>query len=134
MLSLLVSLTACSACGGHKAAAPALDRADARPLAALAQRIAGEGACAQRRDIQALQRRTLSLVNAGRVPAQLEDTLVSGVNGLTADTPPCVPAVPATTVSAPTPAAPRPHDHGHEPHHDHGHGPGHHHGHGHEGD
>ena len=117
MLSLLVSLSACSACGGHQASPPALARADAQPLAALAQRIAGEGACAQRRDIQTLQQRTIALVNAGRVPAALQDTLVSGVNGLASDTPPCVPALPATVAVEPPP--PPEHGKGHEKHHDH---------------
>lgn len=133
MLSLLVLLWACSACGGHQAAPPTLARADAQPLAALARQIAGEtDPCAQQRDIRTLQQRTIALVSAGRVPAGLQDTLVSGVNALASDTRPCVPAVPATTTaSTPPPAPPPEHGRGHEKHHDHGH---HGHGHGNEGD
>jgi hypothetical protein len=90
----------------------------------LAQRIAKEEPCAQRRDIARLQRRAIALVNAQRVPAELEDSLMSGVNALAADVRPCVPAVPP----APTPPPPPPAQHGHGPgpkhHHDHGHGHG----------
>lgn len=109
-------LTACSACGSQRAQPPSLARADAQPLIVLAQQIAGEGACAQRRDIPLLQRRAIALVNARRVPPELQDTFVSGVNALAADTPPCVPPVPVAT-PAPAPA-PQP-SHGHEKH-DHG--------------
>lgn len=116
-----VLLTACSS---QQPAGPALARTDARPLIALANRIAGESACAQRRDIPQLQQRAVALVNTKRVPPTLQDTLMSGVNALAADMPPCVPAVPVQT---PPPApAPPPHDHGHgHDHHGHGHGEDH---------
>jgi hypothetical protein len=106
-------LTACSACGSQRAQPPTLARADAQPLIALAQRIAGEDACAQGRDIPLLQHQAIALVNARRVPTELQDTFVSGVNALAADRPPCVPPVPIAT---PTPAPP---EHGHGKH-DHG--------------
>jgi hypothetical protein len=122
------SLTACSGSSRQ----PTIARADAGPLAALATRIAGEGACAQRRDIATLQQRAVKLVNARRVPEQLQEQLLGGVNALAADAPPCIPAVPVATTPAPTAAPPKPGQkpHGHgppPPHHghDHHHGPGH---------
>jgi hypothetical protein len=85
---------------------------DARPLVALANRISNERACAQRRDIRLLQQRAVNLVNARRVPTDLQDPLMSGVNALAADTPPCVPAVPVQPTPPPAPAPP-PHGHDH---------------------
>ena len=102
-----VLLTACSS-----KPSPAIARTDAAPLAALANRIAHEGACAQRRDIQLLQQRATQLVNSRRVPHDLEEPLMSGVNALAADTPPCVPVVPVQ----PAPPPPKPHGHGHDKH------------------
>lgn len=77
--------------------------------------------------------RAIALVNARRVPAGLQDTLLSGINALSAEAPVCLPTVkvstvPATTAQSPAPAPPPAHGHGH------GHGPkehGHGHGHGH---
>jgi hypothetical protein len=94
----------------------------------LANRIAGEGACAQRRDIHTLQLHAVNLVNTGRVPAELQEQMMSGVSALAADAPPCVPAVPVQTTPAPPPAPappphPKPHGHDHgNDHHHHGHG------------
>jgi hypothetical protein len=105
-------LTACSACGSHPAQPPTLARADAQPLIALAQRIAGENACAQQRDIPLLQHQAIALVNARRVPPELQDTFVSGVNALAADTPPCVPPVPIAIPAPPPPHGHEKHDHG----------------------
>lgn len=64
-------------------------------------------------------------MNAHRVPAALAESLMSGVNALSAQTPVCLPTVPVTTVApAPAPAPPpRPGPHGHphpDHHHDHG--------------
>ena len=124
-LLLAVSLTACSS--GSRSG-PSLARADAQPLAALATRISHEGACAQRRHITLLQQRAVKLVNTHQVPAAIQDPLMSGVNALAADSPPCVPAVPVqrTTTVTPPPAPyhPRPHPHPHPkpPKHEHGHG------------
>jgi hypothetical protein len=84
----------------------------------IARRIAGEGACAQRRDIGLLRRQTMVLVSSHRVPPALAGRLMRGVNSLVADTPLCVTAVPAPKPKPPPP--PKKHDHGHEQHHGHG--------------
>jgi hypothetical protein len=90
-LSRAAWLTACSAllaaCGSG--GGPVLERGDAAELISLAHRIAGEGGCAQSRDIPRLHARTIALVNAGRVPQELQEPLVSGVNALAAETPEC---------------------------------------------
>ena len=87
-------------------------RSDAAPLIALSHRISHEGACAQARDIPRLQHRTEGLVNTHRVPAALAESLMSGVNALSAQTPVCLPPVPATTVVATPAPPPAPHGHG----------------------
>jgi hypothetical protein len=61
-----------------------------------------------------LQRRTVAAINAGRVPAELQEQLSGAVNDL-ASRVTCVPPRPAP---APAPAATPQHEHGHE----HGHG------------
>jgi hypothetical protein len=105
-------------CGGQRA--PRLARADAAPLAALSHRIIAEGPCAQARDIRTLQRTAALLVDAKRVPHSLEPTLVAGVKALADRKPPCVPAVPAISV---TPPQPKQHSPGHgRGKHDHGKG------------
>jgi hypothetical protein len=90
----------------------------------LAGRIAGEGPCAQRRDITTLRARALRLVRLRHVPVELQAPFMKGVNALVADVPPCLAAVPAA-LPAP-PAAGREKDHkGHdEKAHGHGHGHG----------
>jgi hypothetical protein len=127
-LLLLAALPLLAGCGAAKS--PRLEHADAAGLIALAGRISTEGACAQVRDIPKLHARAVALVNARRVPAELQEPLISAVNALAAESPVCLPSVPASSAEpAPTPP-PRPHGHGHEP----GHGPGHgDHGHGHHG-
>jgi hypothetical protein len=116
-----VLLAGCGGGGG-----PHLARQDAAPLITLANRIAREAPCAQASDIRALSARRTALVNAHRVPAALQDSLSSAVNALVEQTPPCVPAVAAATVTPPAPKhgpkphGPKPHEHGH---HD-GHGGG----------
>lgn len=117
-LSLVASLSVCSAlagCGGGSHAT--IPRADADQLAALARQIAGEGPCAQRQDIARLQQSALRLVAAQRVSPAVGRQLVAGVNVLATDAPPCVPAVPTTTVTPPKPK-------GHGPAKKHGHGKG----------
>jgi hypothetical protein len=90
-LWLAVSLTACSAlvagCGASHG--PKLAHADGAALIALARRISGEDACAQRRDIARLRSRAIALVNAGRVPAELQEPLISAVGALAALQPAC---------------------------------------------
>lgn len=119
---LLVGVTFAAGCGGSKA--PQLAHSDAAPLIALTHRISAEGACAQAHDIPKLQARAAALVNAHRVPAALQDSMMSGVNALGELAPVCLPTVtqqPTTTVSFPPPPAPhKPHGHGHA--HGHGHG------------
>jgi hypothetical protein len=120
-LSLVASLSVCSAlagCGGGSHAT--IPRADADQLATLARQIAGEGPCAQRRDIPQLQQRALQLVSSQSVSAAVGRQLVAGVNALAADAPPCVPAIPATTVTPPPPQKEKKHGHGHGHHGDRG--------------
>jgi hypothetical protein len=95
-------------------------RSDAAPLIALSHRISHEGTCAQARDIPRLQHGTERLVNTHRVPAALAESLMSGVNALSAQAPVCLPPVPATTVVATPAPPPVPHRHGHadKPHHE----------------
>lgn len=124
-LSRAAWLTACSAvllagCGGG---GPALDRRDAASLIALAHRVPGEGACAQSRDIRVLRQRAIALVNAGRVPAELQEPLMSGVSALAEQMPICLPTVPASTPSPPSSPSPHARGKGQEKHgHGHGHG------------
>jgi hypothetical protein len=86
-------------CGGG---GPHLAREDAAPLIELADKISREGACAQARDIRALSALRTKLVNAHKIPSKLQEPLSSGVNALVVQTPPCLPAVPAATVTPPT--------------------------------
>ena len=92
-------------CGGG--GGPHLAREDAAPLITLADRIAREGPCAQARDIRALGALRTKLINAHKVPSALQDPLSSGVNALVAQTPPCLPSVPAATTPPPTTVVPR---------------------------
>ena len=118
--SRFVLLAAASAfLAGCGSAGPHLTRSDAAPLIALTHAIAGETACAQARDIGRLQARTIALVNAHRVPSALQDSLMSGVNALTAQAPLCLPPVPAST---PSPLSPQNQGHGHGHHGKHGEG------------
>jgi hypothetical protein len=89
-----VLLAGCGGGGG-----PHLAQQDAAPLIKLADKISGEGACAQARDIRALRAQTTELVNAHRVPSALQESLSSGVNALVVQAPPCLPPVPAATVT-----------------------------------
>ena len=79
-----------------------MTRQDAAPLIKLADKISHEGACAQARDIGALSALRTKLVNAHKIPSKLQEPLSSGVNALVVQTPPCLPAVPAATVTPPT--------------------------------
>jgi hypothetical protein len=104
---VLVLVALLVGCGSSQ---PRLDRSDVRPLLTLTSRIADEGACAQARDIAAVRGMALRLVNQGRVPARLQEPLLSGVNALGEQTPACVPAV---TPSPPQPTSPPEHGKGH---------------------
>ena len=62
-------------------------------------------------------------MNAGRIDARFAESLSSGVNALVAQTPTCLPPVPAVVVT-PEPAPPRrgrPEHKGHEHKHEHKH-------------
>ena len=74
---------ALAGCGG--AGAPKLAHADAAPLIALAHRIATEDGRSRARDIPRLRERVIALINAGRVPAKLQEPLASDVNALALD-------------------------------------------------
>jgi len=82
--SLAVSLTVCSAllagCGSN--GGPKLAHADGTSLIAVAHRIATEAAPGRARDIPHLRERAIALVNAGKVPADLQEPLLSAVNAL----------------------------------------------------
>jgi hypothetical protein len=117
-------------CGGN--GTPKLHRSDAAGLIALARRIAREGACGQAHDIPLLRRRAIALVNARRVPDELQEPLMSGVAALAEQTPVCLPKVSASSPSPPPARSPAPpaggkrHEHPeHDRHHERGHGHGH---------
>jgi hypothetical protein len=113
---LAVSLTACSAlvAGCGSSGGPKLHHTDGATLIALAHRIGSEGACGQSRDIPRLRARAIALVNAGKVPAELQEPLMSAIGALGAQRPLCLPAVAAT---APTPAPHGKGDHDHSGRH-----------------
>jgi hypothetical protein len=104
-----------------------LSRADVAPLITLANRIAHEDPCEQKRDLAAVRERAVALVNRHAVPPDLQEQLIAGVNDLADRAPHCAPT-PATTVPTRTP--PNPEDnHGHgrghgKGHAKHGHGDG----------
>jgi hypothetical protein len=106
---------------------PHLARTDAAPLAALADRIAHEAPCAQRRDLATMRAKAIALVNRKAVPAGLEEPLLSGVNDLASRAPACAPPPPSQPAPAASPApAPPGHEHGPgHPKKNHGHGRGH---------
>jgi hypothetical protein len=127
VVAVAVGAFALAGCGGGDR--PHLARADATPLIALSKQIAREDKCAQARDIRKLRARTIALVNSRRVPAGLQETLLSGVNQLAVQAPVCVPRVAPVAVAPVEPVTtsrgrghhdkPR---HGHKHHgHDEGH-------------
>jgi hypothetical protein len=81
---LTVSLTVCSAlaagCGSNSG--PKLQHADGARLISIAHRIATEDAHGRSRDIPRLRDQAIALVNAGKVPADLQEPLLSAVNAL----------------------------------------------------
>ena len=82
--SLAVSLTVCSAlvAGCGSGGGPKLEHADGASLIVLAHRIANEGADGRARDIPRLRNRAIALVNARRVPADLQEPFLGAVNAL----------------------------------------------------
>jgi hypothetical protein len=81
---LAVSLTVCSAlaAGCGSSSGPKLRHADGTRLISVAHRIATEDAGGRSRDIPRLRQQAIALVNAGKVPAELQETLLSDVNAL----------------------------------------------------
>jgi hypothetical protein len=68
-----------------------------------------------------LQAHTTALVDAHRVPARLQETLLGGVNQLAAQAPVCIPRVAPVATTPPAPTTTERAHHGHK-HHGHGHG------------
>jgi hypothetical protein len=79
-----VWLTVCSAllAGCGSSGGPKLAHADGASLIALVHRIADEGADGRARDIPMLSERAIGLVNARKVPAKLQEPLLSMVNAV----------------------------------------------------
>ena len=81
--SLAVSLTVCSALvAGCGSSGPKLDHADGVALISLVHRIVDESAAERARDIPKLRDRTIALINARKVPAKLQEPLLSMVNAV----------------------------------------------------
>jgi hypothetical protein len=112
-LWLAVSLTASSGivAGCGSSGSPKLAHADGAALITLAHRIAHEDACAQARDIPRLRTRAIALVNAGKVPAELQEPLMSAVGALGAEQPLCLPKVTTAERSPPAPPPKKKHHH-----------------------
>jgi hypothetical protein len=113
---------AAAGCGGST---PHLARTDVAPLIALADRIAGEGPCAQKTDLAAVRTKAIALVNRRAVPAGLQEPFLAAVNDLSSRTPACAPPAPSPAAPPPAPGDDHGRGHGHGP------GPGKGHGHGH---
>jgi hypothetical protein len=110
----LVLAALVAGCGGQPA--PKLQHSDAAQLIALTDRIATEDACGQVRDIAGVSTRAIQLVNQGRVPAELQEPLLAGVNALATHHPQCV--QPTHITPAPDhPTKPEHKRHGHEKDH-----------------
>jgi hypothetical protein len=81
--SLAVSLTVCSALvAGCGPGGPKLEHADGAALIVLVHRIAKEDADGRARDIPTLRDRAIALINAKRVPAELQEPLLGKVNAI----------------------------------------------------
>ncbi len=110
----LPCLVLCVVLAGCGESTPKLGHDDAAELIRLTDAIASEGSCAQARDISAVSARAIQLVNQGRVPAALQEPLLSGVNALAAHHPSCEPP------PLPPSRVPKPGHEPHKPHHDNG--------------
>ncbi len=109
VVALSLVFVVLAGCGG--ASQPKLGHDDAARLIALTDRIAAEAPCAQARDIAGVNARAIHLINQGRVPAELQEPLLAGVNSLAAHDPHCVP--PTASTPAPDVKKPKP---DHQPH------------------
>ena len=100
-------------CGSSE---PHLARTDVAPLIALANRVAVEAPCAQKRDLAALDRRAIALIDRHAVPARLQESFLSGVHDLAGRTPACVPPASPRVVPQPAGKPHGKHGKGHEKH------------------
>jgi hypothetical protein len=100
-----LAVLACAACGGGaRDDGPKLAREDAAPLIFLSNQVARYAAsdpCRARRDIQRLQAHAIRLVGSGRVPAELKEDLMAGVNDLATHPVSCAPPPPPRPASTP---------------------------------
>ena len=82
--TLAVSLTVCSAlvAGCGSGGGPKLEHVDGVALISLAHRIAGDDAAGRARDVPRLRDRAIALINAKKVPADLQEPLLSMVNAV----------------------------------------------------
>ena len=87
--SQAVWLTVCSvlAAGCGSGGGPKLAHADGVALMSLTHRIAGERGSARAHDVSRLEARAIALVNARRVPKELQEPLLSAVNAIGAGRP-----------------------------------------------
>ncbi|HEY1513857.1 MAG TPA: hypothetical protein VGF66_08885 [Gaiellaceae bacterium] len=69
---------------------PKLEHADGVALMSLTHRIAGERGSGRAHDVSRLEARAIALVNARRVPKELQEPLLSAVNALGAGRPQAV--------------------------------------------
>ena len=80
---LAVSLTVSSALvAGCGSSSPKLEHADGVALISLVHRIVAESAAERARDVPKLRERTIALINARKVPAKLQEQLLSMVNAI----------------------------------------------------
>jgi len=84
-----VWLTVCSvlAAGCGSGGGPKLAHADGVALLSLTHRIAVERGSARAHDVSRLEARAIALVNARRVPKELQEPLLSAVNAIGAGRP-----------------------------------------------
>jgi hypothetical protein len=104
--AVALGLLACAACGGDaRDDGPKLAQEDAAPLIFLSNQVARYAAsdpCRARRDIQRLQARAIRVVSSGRVPVELKEDLMAGVNDLATHPVSCAPPPrPAATTTEP---------------------------------
>jgi cell division septation protein DedD len=107
-LLCLLGLAALAGCGGRSSA---IDSAVADRLAgqadAIAQKAAAGDVCAARGHARILQRQTIAAINAGRIPAEYQETLQTRVTEIAAALEPrCLPSLSPAPRGAELPPAP----------------------------
>ncbi len=113
-------LVLCVVLPGCGNSTPKLGHDDAAELIKLTDAIATEGSCAQARDIAAVSARAIQLVNQGRVPAELQEPLLAGVNSLASHHPTCEPPDLGPAPPLRPSQVPKPDHEPHKPHNDRG--------------